>query len=132
MRARHHLIRREKSFSSCPKSNNQRKHFSSCFNSAHQSLGTFKHCKSVGTLQKQKSAPGSKSKAPWFSRLSSCSGQSTVEYLIVGVALLTIIAGLGALSGRLQEGLFVEHAADSASHSLTTNTAGSAGDILLY
>lgn len=59
-------------------------------------------------------------------------GQATVEYLIVGVALIVIIAALGVLSGRLHEGLFVQHAADSASHAITTNTAGSAGDILLY
>jgi len=59
-------------------------------------------------------------------------GQATVEYLIVGMALLIIIASLGVLSGRIQEGLFVQHAADSASHAITTNTAGSAGDVLLY
>ena len=59
-------------------------------------------------------------------------GQATVEYLIVGLALIIIITALGALSGRLQEGLFVQHAADSASHAITTNTAGSAGDVLLY
>ena len=64
--------------------------------------------------------------------LSQERGQATIEYLIVGVALIVIITGLGALSGRLQEGLFVQHAADSASHAITVNTAGSAGDILLY
>lgn len=63
---------------------------------------------------------------------SSTRGQATVEYLIVGVALLMIIVALGVFSNRLEEGLFVQHAADSASHALTTNTAGSAGDILLY
>ncbi len=59
-------------------------------------------------------------------------GQATVEYLVVGVALLIIIVALGVFVDRLQEGLFVQHAADSASHALTTNTAGSAGDVLLY
>ena len=59
-------------------------------------------------------------------------GQATVEYLIVGVALIIIITALGVLSGRLQAGLFVEHAADSASHALTVNAAGSAGDVLLF
>ncbi|MDR1089083.1 MAG: hypothetical protein LBL23_07425 [Coriobacteriales bacterium] len=62
----------------------------------------------------------------------ACSGQATVEYLVVGVALIVIIMALGALSGRVQEGLFVQHAADSASHAFTTNTAGSVGDVLLY
>ena len=64
--------------------------------------------------------------------VQNCSGQSTVEYLIVGVALIAIIVALGVFSGRLQEGLFVQHAADSASHAITTNTAGTAGDVLLY
>ncbi len=59
-------------------------------------------------------------------------GQATIEYLIVGVALLAIILALAVLSNSLQEGLFVQHAADSASHAVTVNTAGSAGDVLLY
>lgn len=62
----------------------------------------------------------------------SCSGQATVEYVIVGVALLMIIAALGVFSGRLGEGLFVQHASESASHAFTTNTAGSLGDVLLF
>ncbi len=65
-------------------------------------------------------------------RFRSTAGQSTVEYLIVGVVLIIIIVALGVLSGRLQAGLFVQHAADSASHAITTNTAGSAGDVLLF
>ena len=64
--------------------------------------------------------------------LRDCKGQATVEYLIVGAAILIIIAALALLTGRLQEGLFVQHAADSASHAITTNTAGSIGDVLLY
>lgn len=59
-------------------------------------------------------------------------GQSTVEYLIVGVALLAIILGLGAFGFRLQEGLFVEHAVDSASHAAGPNAMGTIGDVLLY
>lgn len=59
-------------------------------------------------------------------------GQATVEYLIVGLAIIMIVTALGALSGRLGEGLFVQHAADSASHAFTANTAGSVGDVLLY
>ncbi|MDR2671939.1 MAG: hypothetical protein LBC35_01305 [Coriobacteriales bacterium] len=63
---------------------------------------------------------------------SRTAGQATVEYLIVGLALIALIAAIGLLAGRLGEGLFVEHAADSASHAITTNTAGSIGDVLLY
>jgi hypothetical protein len=60
------------------------------------------------------------------------SGQATVEYLIVGVALLAIVLALGVLANRLEDGLFVEHAAQSASHSLGANTMGIIGDVLLY
>lgn len=69
---------------------------------------------------------------PGTKQIKPTSGQATVEYLIVGLALIAIITALGALSGRLEEGLFVQHAADSASHAFTTNTAGSAGDVLMY
>ncbi len=71
-------------------------------------------------------------RAACLSRAHGCIGQATVEYLIVGAALLCIITALGLLSGQLQDGLFVQHTADSASHALTINTAGSAGDVLLY
>ncbi|MDR3037654.1 MAG: hypothetical protein LBU31_04520 [Coriobacteriales bacterium] len=60
------------------------------------------------------------------------SGQASVEYLIVGLALMAVIATLGLLGGKVGEGLFVEHAADSASHATTVNTAGVVGDVLLY
>jgi hypothetical protein len=55
-----------------------------------------------------------------------------VEYLIVALALMAIIVAIGLLAAKLGEGMFVQHAADSASHALTTNTAGSVGDVLLY
>jgi Flp pilus assembly pilin Flp len=59
-------------------------------------------------------------------------GQATVEYLIVALAIIVIIAALSLLANAIGSGMFVEHAADSASHSMTTNTAGSIGDVLLY
>ncbi len=59
-------------------------------------------------------------------------GQATVEYAIVGLVLLAVIMGLVAIADRLEEGLFVEHAADSASHSAGPNTMGVIGDVLLY
>ena len=64
--------------------------------------------------------------------IRDCSAQATVEYLIVGLALLAVISGLSVFGGRIQEGLFSEHAADSASHAMTSNSAGSIGDFLLY
>ncbi|MDR0347243.1 MAG: hypothetical protein LBH56_02585 [Coriobacteriales bacterium] len=60
------------------------------------------------------------------------SGQATVEYLIIGLILIVVILSLGTLARTLEIGLFVEHAAESASHAITGNTAGTVGDVLLY
>jgi Flp pilus assembly pilin Flp len=60
------------------------------------------------------------------------SGQAMVEYLIVGLILIIVIAALGLLTQVLEDGVFVEHAAQSASHAMTGNTAGTVGDVLLY
>jgi hypothetical protein len=60
------------------------------------------------------------------------SGQATVEYLIVGLVIVVVIVALGLLARALDAGTFVEHAAASASHAITGNTAGSVGDVLLY
>jgi len=59
-------------------------------------------------------------------------GQATVEYLIVALAFLVIFVVLAALAGRLQGGMFVDHAINSASHAFGHNTMGSIGDVLLY
>ncbi|MDR2586659.1 MAG: hypothetical protein LBC23_00175 [Coriobacteriales bacterium] len=59
-------------------------------------------------------------------------GQATVEYLIVGLALLAVVLALGVLAGRVQEGLFVKHAVESASHATGSNSLGVIGDVLLY
>ena len=62
----------------------------------------------------------------------NCSAQATVEYLVVALALIAVISGIAALGARIQEGLFAEHAAKSASHAMTSNAAGSIGDVLLF
>ena len=67
-----------------------------------------------------------------FRTLAQTRGQATVEYLIVGLILIVIITSLSVFSGRVQEGLLTRHAADSASHAMTTNSAGTIGDVLLY
>jgi hypothetical protein len=59
-------------------------------------------------------------------------GQTTLEYIIVGAALLVVILSLGALANRLQEGLFVHHAIESASHAASKNVQGAIGDVLLF
>jgi Flp pilus assembly pilin Flp len=60
------------------------------------------------------------------------SGQAMVEYLIVGLVLVVVIAALGLLAQVLEDGVFVEHAVQSASHAMTGNMAGAIGDVLLY
>ena len=64
--------------------------------------------------------------------LNNIRGQATIEYLLIGLVLIGIIVALGTLAGHLNDGLFVEHAAASASHAITENTAGSIGDVFLY
>ena len=63
---------------------------------------------------------------------ADCRAQATVEYLVVALGLFALIATLTVFGGRVQEGLFIQHAADSASHAMTKNAAGSIGDVLLY
>jgi hypothetical protein len=60
------------------------------------------------------------------------SGQATVEYLIVGLVFIAVFSALGLLVQVLQDGLFTVHAAQSASHAITGNPAGTVGDVLLY
>jgi uncharacterized protein (UPF0333 family) len=60
------------------------------------------------------------------------SGQATIEYLVVGLIIIVVIIALGLLVQVLEGGAFVEYAAQSASHAMTGNTAGAAGDVLLY
>jgi len=59
-------------------------------------------------------------------------GQATVENALIWLVLVVVLLGFVALQKRLGEGLFVEHAIRSASHSLGPNTAGTIGDVLLY
>ena len=51
-------------------------------------------------------------------------GQSTVEYAIVFSALLCVLAGIGALMGVLDGGVFVHHAVTSASHCVQSSLTG--------
>ncbi|MDR3315193.1 MAG: hypothetical protein LBS98_01705 [Coriobacteriales bacterium] len=64
--------------------------------------------------------------------LNDTAGQATVEYLIIGLVLIAIITALGLFAGRVSDGLFVEHAATSASHGITQGVMGAMGDVLLY
>lgn len=61
------------------------------------------------------------------------SGQSTVEYALIALVVLAIVAGLWALFSKISDGTFVEHASSFASHSATkANSLGFASDVLMY
>lgn len=62
---------------------------------------------------------------------ADCRGQATVEYAVLLAAFLAVLVGLGLLMQAFQEGLFVEHAAASASHHIWA-TAGWWADVFGY
>ena len=51
-------------------------------------------------------------------------GQASVEYLLVGLALMIIVSVLALLVQAVSIGLFVEHASSGASHVIGSATAG--------
>lgn len=60
-------------------------------------------------------------------------GQSTLEYLLVALALSAIVIGLGALVTRASDGTMGELATRAASHSARTETPGGALlDVLMF
>jgi len=64
--------------------------------------------------------------------LKNQKGQATLEYALTGLILLAVIIGFATLQARLGEGLFIEHALNSASHGTYQDTGGIVGDVLLY
>lgn len=60
------------------------------------------------------------------------SGQSTVEFAIVGAALLCIAVGLASMLHLFDEGAVLQHAIQSASHHVSSGDAGAWGDVLAY
>ena len=65
---------------------------------------------------------------PWF--LQGESGQATVEYVIVGAALIAVIAACGSLWRFGSQGGFERVAQSHASHALEAQ--GGLVDVLLY
>jgi uncharacterized protein (UPF0333 family) len=59
-------------------------------------------------------------------------GQATIEFALVGIILLVIIIALFLLATKMRDGIFVEHAIESASHAFTKNSGGAISDIILY
>lgn len=59
-------------------------------------------------------------------------GQATVEFAIVLAAFVVVAVGLSALWHALDQGVFVQHALQSASHHLEGAESGAWGDVLAY
>ena len=76
----------------------------------------------------------------WYSRavaevhklIKNNLAQGTVEYAIVLVAFLAIVIAFGFLWNALSDGLFVEHAVQSASHHVQSGLAGVLADVFVY
>ena len=64
--------------------------------------------------------------------MGSDKGQATVEYLLVGLALMAVIAGMGALFRGFHGGAPAQKASHSASHTLDQPRGGGADDILAF
>lgn len=59
-------------------------------------------------------------------------GQGTVEFAVVFFGFLSLVIALGVVRGAFQDGLFVDHALQSASHSLESSAPGAVAGVLLY
>lgn len=60
------------------------------------------------------------------------SGQSTVEFALIGAALLSVVIAIALLWHVFESGLFIEHALAGASHHVQSVSAGVVGDVFLY
>ena len=65
-------------------------------------------------------------------RLRCDFGQATVEVAIVLAAFMVVAIAYGALWDSLKEGVFIEHALQSASHHIQQVSQGAWGDVLAY
>lgn len=59
-------------------------------------------------------------------------GQSTVEFVLVFVAFLSLVVACGALWHLGESGKLIEHASVSASHHITISELGGWGDVFSY
>lgn len=69
---------------------------------------------------------------PLPGKFRTARGQANVEFAIIFAAFLAIVIALGALWRAFGDGLFVEHALQSASHHLAQVDLGAWGDVLAY
>lgn len=65
-------------------------------------------------------------------RLRCEAGQATVEFAIVLAAFMVVAIAYGALWDSLKEGVFIEHALQSASHHIQQVAQGAWADVLAY
>ncbi|MEG0620234.1 MAG: hypothetical protein RR866_04355 [Raoultibacter sp.] len=63
---------------------------------------------------------------------SDCSGQVTVEFVIIFAAFLALCLACGVLWRALEEGLLVQHALQCASHHVESVIPGVIADVFLY
>lgn len=59
-------------------------------------------------------------------------GQATLEYVVVGSALLIVVLVLGQLLGVVRDGTFVLHISQSASHVLDADALEVINDVLYF
>lgn len=72
----------------------------------------------------------------WFKnalrgKANEVTGQSSVEYALIGATFIAIVIGLGAMSNLLTDGVLVSHAAGAASH-VIENAIGGATDVFSF
>ena len=60
------------------------------------------------------------------------SGQATVEYAVVLLAFMAMVAGASVLWHMLDAGLPVQHALQSASHHVAAVAPGAFSDVFMY
>ena len=58
--------------------------------------------------------------------------QGTVEYAIVLIAFLAIVIAFAYIWRAVSDGLFIEHAVQSASHHVQSGLAGVLADVFVY
>ena len=57
-------------------------------------------------------------------KLKNRSGQSTVEFAIIALVLMIIIAALSFFSEKVEAGIFMNHAISAASHNVVDSISG--------
>ena len=59
-------------------------------------------------------------------------GQSTVEFAVVTAGVIALVAALGVLAQKLEDGVFLSHVLAGASHCVQSAQEGCLADIFSY